>query len=69
MITKDELNQIGDLMDNRLNKQLKKTKQEILRAVRKSQNEIIAFFSDNYLELRKRVERIEDFLHLPPIES
>ena len=69
MITKDELNQIGDLMDNRLNKQLKKTKQEILRAVRKSQNEIIAFFSDNYSELRKRVERIEDFLHLPPLEN
>lgn len=37
--------------------------------IRKDMNEIIGFFDTEYMELRKRVERLEDHLNLPPIAN
>ncbi|OGE30369.1 hypothetical protein A2631_01175 [Candidatus Daviesbacteria bacterium RIFCSPHIGHO2_01_FULL_44_29] len=81
MLDKNDLNQIKGLLEQQtenfdqklekqsasIDKQFKSMKQEILRAIRKSENAIIAYFDDAYFELRKRVERIEEYLKLPPL--
>lgn len=42
-----------------------KTMKEDISKIREDQNTIIAFFDSHYLDLRKRVERIEEVLNLP----
>lgn len=47
--------------------ELAKSTSEILRHIRDSQNAIIAFFDDRYIDLRERVERLENAMGLPPL--
>ena len=51
-----------------LKKELDPVKKDISK-IRKDTNEIIGFFDTEYGELRKRVERIENHLNLPPISN
>ncbi len=76
MLTQDDLQKIGSLMDKKLEKvsdnlkevfdsSLEKTENRIVNRMIKSQNLIISHFDDNYMNLRERVERIEERLAIP----
>ena len=65
-IVKDELKNLVTKDD--LKKELYPIKKDVTQ-IRKDIKAIIAFFDHEYLELRKRVERIEDHLNLPPFTN
>jgi len=69
MLTKGDVKIIGDLFDEKFDKKfeesfLKHTKsiKEDIVQIRKDQKLIIRFFDREYLDLRKRVERLESRL-------
>lgn len=74
MLTKSDFQSIESIFAKKikidieplLEKKLKPIKEDISK-IRKSQNEIIAFFDEEYLSLRKRVDRIESHLNLSPL--
>jgi predicted nuclease of restriction endonuclease-like RecB superfamily len=83
MLTQKNLNQIGKIVEKKLTpiktdiKILKKDT-KILKAdmdilkedvtkIRKDINVIVGFFDREYLNLRKRVKRLEEHLNLPPL--
>ena len=68
MLTKTDLRQIDETVAKRIKKEIAPIKKDITK-IRKGMNEIIGFFDNEYLELRKRIERIEDHLSLPPISN
>lgn len=65
-VVKEENKNLASKSD--LKKELDPIKKDISK-IRKDINAIIGFFDTEYLELRKRVERIEDHLNLPPIAN
>lgn len=61
MLDKNDLAQIAQIMKaevDPLRKDIKAMKQDITK-IRKDQNIIISFFDNAYLELRKRIEQLE----------
>ena len=65
MLTKNDLASIGKLLDERLDKKLEPIKEDIIQ-IRKDQKIIVRFFDKEYLDLRKRVEKIETYLKISP---
>lgn len=63
MLTKQDLNAIGDLMDVRLEKGLKPIRQDI-KKLRKDLTTTINFFDGRNLELEKKIDTTRDELHL-----
>lgn len=67
MLTKTDLSQIKKIVQEEttvvIGKKLKPIKQDIAQ-IRNDQKTIISFFDKEYLDLRKRVERIEEHLSL-----
>ncbi len=61
MLTKDELNQIRGIVKEENKASLKPVKEDI-KQIRQDQNRIIAFFDKSYINLRSRVEKIEEVL-------
>lgn len=75
MLTKDDLKQIAQvvrveaqkvvqeetpgIVQSIIQKELQPVKQD-LKKVRQDQNSIIKFFDESYLDLRQRVERLEE---------
>lgn len=72
MLTKTDLKEIGNLLDERLDKkfkiELKPIKSDISK-IRKDIDAIISLFDREYVNIRQRVERIEEHLNLPPLAS
>lgn len=58
MFSKDEINQLGELIDKK-NKPIKKSLKEILEHVK--------YHDVTIQETRKRADRIEEVLELPPL--
>ena len=71
MLSNDDLKKIGEVVDRRIEekvgpiieKQLRPVKEDISH-IRKEIKVIVGFFDREYLDLRKRVERIEAHLNL-----
>jgi len=67
MLTKNDLSQFGEVVDkkieNRFKVELKPIKEDIAH-IRKDVKTVINYFDREYLQLRKRVERIEAHLNL-----
>lgn len=81
MLTKKDLSNIGKQIDIKLDDKLTpltrdiktmksdiKTMKGDIAKIRKDISGITDFFDQEYIGLRKRVERIEDHLNLPPIQ-
>ena len=72
MLDKNDLSLIKKIVHEETTKivddRLKPIKQDIAQ-IRKDNKTIIAFFDREYLDLRKRVERIEGHLNLPPLSQ
>lgn len=74
MLTKNDLNQIGVVIHEEVRpivqeeiKSAIKPLKEDMSQIRKDMKVIVNFFDKEYLELRKRVERIEEILKISPI--
>ena len=74
MLTKSDLNEIDLIVSKRIHTETKGIIKEELKSIkedvsqtRKDIKTIINFFDREYLELRKRVERIESHLNLPTL--
>jgi len=67
MLTKTDLSQIRKIFKDEVAplKRDVKTLRSDVTSIRKDVKIIVNFFDTEYLELRKRVERIEDYLKLP----
>ncbi len=63
MLTKTDLSAIDELLSNRFKVELKPIKHDIAK-VRKDIDGILSLFDQEYVDLRKRVERIEEHLQL-----
>lgn len=70
MLDKNDLSQIKKIIQEEtttvIDKKLKPIKQDIAQ-IRNDQKTIISFFDKEYLDLRKRVEKIEEHLQLSSI--
>lgn len=67
MLTKTDLVEIGKLLDDRLEKKLNSKLSPLkddIAEIRKDQKLIVSFFDKEYLDIRKRVEKIEAYLKL-----
>lgn len=67
MLTKTDLVQIGNVIDSKLKpiqKDIKTMKSDIAQT-RKDVKVIISYFDREYVDLRKRVELIEEHLGIP----
>jgi predicted nucleic acid-binding Zn-ribbon protein len=53
---------------NNLQKDMKTVQRDIVQ-IRKDMKTIINFFDQEYLELRHRIDRIEEVLNLPPLNQ
>ena len=76
MLNKTDLQHIQKIVKTEVQQETRRIVKEELNPVKKDVTQIrkgikaiIAFFDHEYLELRKRVERIEDHLNLPPITN
>lgn len=67
MLTKFDIASIDKLLDKKLDSKLKPLKDDVTQ-IRKDIKTIVNFFDKEYLELRERVERIEQHLNLPPVQ-
>lgn len=63
MLTKNDLNQIGNVIDGKLKKSFGPIKKDVVQT-RKDVKVLIAYFDREYLDLRKRIEDIEEHLGL-----
>jgi hypothetical protein len=68
MLTKTDLKAIDNLFTKRFREENKPIKEDIAK-MRKDINLIVSFFNQEYVNLRTRVERIEEHLHLPVLSS
>lgn len=70
MLTKTDLSQIQKIVNTESKKaiiqELKPLKEDITH-IRKDIKTIVNYFDREYLQLRKRVERLENHLHLSPL--
>ena len=62
MLTKSDLKHIDEIVTKRINP----IKEDVIE-IRKDIKTIVNFFDNEYLELRKRIERIEEHLNLSSI--
>jgi len=76
MLTKNDLQQIQRIVKTEAHHETQKVVKRELEAIkedvtqiRKDVKTIVNFFDTEYLELRKRVERIEELLKLSPISN
>ena len=60
---KDDMASLGQVVDEKIEKRLKPIKDDIAQ-IRKDMKTLVNFFDREYLELRKRVERIEAHLKI-----
>ena len=60
-----KLEKVSDNLKEVFDSSLEKTENRIVNRMIKSQNLIISHFDDNYMNLRERVERIEERLAIP----
>lgn len=69
MLTKRDLDQIRKAIQDELSALRKdnKTIKEDISQIRKDIKTIVNFFDKEYLELRERVDRLEQHLNLPPL--
>jgi peptidoglycan hydrolase CwlO-like protein len=78
MLTKDDLKQIGSIVDTKIDKQLDPVKKDIadlkkdMKTVKRDMGEtrndiktLRAYFDRDYVNLRKRIDRIEEHLGVP----
>ena len=66
MLTKLDLKEIDLIVSKRIKLELKSVKEDISQ-IRKDTKTVIIFFDKEYLELKKRIERLESHLNLPPL--
>ena len=70
MLSKSDLNQIQKVVNieskKAISQELKPIKEDITH-IRKDIKTIVNYFDREYLQLRKRVERLENHLHLSPL--
>ena len=64
MLTKSDLQQIGNLIDKSLDKKLNEALDKKLNPIKKDIKDILKYHDEYYVRLRKRVEKIEDHLHI-----
>ncbi|OGM03216.1 hypothetical protein A2115_02820 [Candidatus Woesebacteria bacterium GWA1_41_8] len=64
MLSKKDINQIDTVFAERLKQDLKPVKSDITK-IRKDIDVMLSMFDREYLEIRKRIERIEEHLNLP----
>jgi hypothetical protein len=64
MLTKTDLTKLDKL----ISKRLKPIKSDIAK-IRKDIDVIVSLFDREYMDIRRRIERIEDHLNLPPLSS
>jgi adenylosuccinate lyase len=71
MLTKKDLSLIDAIVSRRIQIELEPVKKDLrtlksdMTQTRKDVKALVNFFDREYLELRRRVERIEEHLHLP----
>lgn len=63
MLTKTDLKQIDGVVSRRFKKEVKPLKSDVSH-IRKDIKTLINYFDREYLEIRARVERIEEHLNL-----
>jgi hypothetical protein len=72
MLTKQDLQAIDNLLAKRtdeiVTKHINPIKKDIVK-IQKDINLIVSFFDREHTNLRRRVSRIEDHLHLPALSS
>lgn len=68
MLTKTDLKQIDNVLASRLRQELKPVKSDISK-IRKDVDVMLSMFDREYIDLRRRMERIEEHLNLPPLPS
>jgi len=70
MLSKSDLTQIQKVVNFEskkvISQELKSIKEDITH-IRKDIKTIVNYFDKEYLQLRKRVERLENHLHLSPL--
>jgi len=85
MLTKKDLNDIGSLIENKINpldkrlsqveKVVQKTAKDIkemkedLHIVKQDISYMSRTFDDAIIDTKRRVDRIDDHLHLPPLQT
>ena len=62
-LTQNDLSAIGTLMDQKLDQ----TEKKIIKQMKQETKAIVNFFDKEYLGHDKRIKRLENRLHLPPI--
>jgi len=70
MLTKSDLKNIGDIVQNEIQpvrRDIKTLKTDVTK-IRKDMNMVLGYLDKEYIDLRKRVERIEEHLGLPSIQ-
>lgn len=73
MLNKTDLKQIDNVVSKRIKGELVPIKKDIktiktdVSQIRKDVKTIVNFFDREYLDLRKRVERIEEHLNIEPM--
>lgn len=66
-LTQNDLQAIGSLIDEKLDKKLKNTETKIIKQMKKETKQIVKFFDEEYLGHDKRIKRIEKQFNLPPL--
>ena len=64
MLTKNDLNQIGQVIDEKLDNKLKPIKKD-LRYLRKTVDLVVKNYDEGDVRLERKVKKIEDHLGLP----
>lgn len=64
MLTKDDLAAI----DNLIKKGNNSVKKDLKKYIKDELKKVVNFFDRDYLKLKKRVDKIETHLELPPIQ-
>lgn len=68
MLTQNDLREIQKVVQGEtkpLTKDIKTMQKDIVQ-IRKDTKALVGFLDREYLELRKRIDRIEEYLHLQP---
>ncbi len=68
MLTKTDLQAIDGIVANRIREELKPVKKDISK-MRKDIDVMLSLFDREYVDLRTRVERIEEHLNLSALSS
>lgn len=72
MLTKSDLQEIKKIVNDNTRKIVKEELAPVkkdITSIRKDIKTIVGYFDNEYLELRKRIDRLEEHLNLPPISN